>query len=45
MAFCADTLEDVERGVRYGCANVTGNNPVVALETLRKMNLHKQRIV
>lgn len=39
--FCADTPKDVERCVRYGCANVTGNNPAVALETLRKMNLHK----
>ena len=38
--FCADTVEDVKRCVDYGCDNITGNNPEVALRTLREMNLH-----
>jgi glycerophosphoryl diester phosphodiesterase len=38
--FCADTEEDVKRCVAYGCDNITGNNPEVALRTLREMNLH-----
>ncbi len=39
--FCADTEEDVRRCVEYGCDNITGNNPEIALTTLRKMGLHK----
>ena len=39
--FCADTEEDVRRCVAYGCDNITGNDPEVALTTLRKMGLHK----
>lgn len=39
--FCADTPEDVIRCVNYGCDNITGNNPEVALEALRKINKHK----
>lgn len=39
--FCADTVEDVRRCVDYGCDNITGNNPAIALDTFRKMGLHK----
>ena len=39
--FCADTEETVRRCVEYGCDNITGNNPEIALNTLREMGLHK----
>lgn len=39
--FSADTEEDVVRCINYGCDNITGNNPTIALDTLRKMNKHK----
>jgi len=39
--FVADTEEAVERCVRYGTANITGNNPEVALTVLRKLGLHR----
>lgn len=39
--FCADTREDVRRCVEYGCDNITGNDPEVALRVLRGMNLHR----
>lgn len=39
--FCADTEEDVLRCIKHGCANITGNNPEVALQTLRKLRMHK----
>ena len=39
--FCADTEEGVRRCVDYGCDNITGNNPEIALNTLRKIGLHK----
>ena len=39
--FCADTEEDVRRCVDYGCDNITGNNPEIALNTLRKMGMHR----
>ena len=39
--FCADTEEDVCRCVDFGCDNITGNDPEVALGALRKMSLHK----
>ena len=39
--FIADTEEATERCVAYGTDNITGNNPEVALNTLRKMGLHK----
>ena len=39
--FCADTDEKVRRCVNYGCDNITGNNPEVALNILRNMGLHK----
>lgn len=38
--FCADTEEDVQKCVAYGCDNITGNDPEVALKTLRKLGLH-----
>ena len=38
--FCADTEEKVRKCVEFGCDNITGNNPEVALNTLRKMGLH-----
>ena len=38
--FCADTEEDVRRCVEYGCDNITGNDPEVALRVLRSMQLH-----
>jgi len=38
--FCADTEEDVRRCVDFGCDNITGNDPKVALQTLRKMGMH-----
>lgn len=38
--FCADTEEDVRRCVEYGCDNITGNDPEVALRVLRSMDLH-----
>lgn len=40
--FVADTPEDVRRCVAYGCDNITGNDPAVALNTLREMGLHDQ---
>ena len=39
--FIADTEEAVLRCVNYGMDNITGNNPEVALTTLRKLGLHK----
>ena len=39
--FVADTPEDVERCVKFDADNITGNNPAVALEVLRKMGLHR----
>jgi len=39
--FCADTPDAVERCVKFGTDNITGNDPAVALETLRRMGLHK----
>ncbi len=39
--FIADTEEAVQRCVDYGTDNITGNNPEVALTTLRKLGLHK----
>ncbi|MBQ7378017.1 MAG: glycerophosphodiester phosphodiesterase [Clostridia bacterium] len=39
--FCADTEEDVLLCVKHGCANITGNNPEVALTTLRKIGKHQ----
>lgn len=39
--YCADTEYDVKRCVAFGPDNITGNDPVVALEVLRSMNLHK----
>lgn len=38
--FTCDTPETVQACVRYGADNVTGNDPAVALSTLRDMNLH-----
>ena len=38
--FTADTPEDVRRCVSFGCDNVTGNDPAVALNTLRDMGMH-----
>lgn len=38
--FCADTQEDVRRCVEYGCDNITSNDPEMALNVLREMNLH-----
>lgn len=39
--FAADTEEGVRLCVKCGTANITGNNPEVALTTLRKMGLHQ----
>lgn len=39
--FCADTPEAVRQCVEYGTDNITGNNPEVALNTLREMGLHR----
>ena len=39
--FCADNEEDVRRCVEFGCDNITGNNPEVALRVFREMNLHE----
>lgn len=39
--FCADTEADVIRCVEYGCDNITGNDPCVALEVFRKIGKHK----
>ena len=39
--YCADTDEAVERCVRLGMDNITGNDPEVALRVLRRMGLHK----
>ena len=38
--FCADTPEAVRRCVGFGTDNITGNDPAVALETLKEMGLH-----
>lgn len=38
--YAADTPEDVRRCVEYGCDNITGNDPGIALQTLREMGLH-----
>ncbi|MBQ8642764.1 MAG: hypothetical protein IJ480_11180 [Clostridia bacterium] len=38
--FCADTEETVLRCVKHGCANITGNDPEVALTVLRRMGMH-----
>lgn len=39
--YVCDTSESVRTCVDYGADNVTGNDPVVALTTLREMGLHK----
>lgn len=39
--FIADTPEKVKACVAYGGDNVTGNDPEVALATLREVDLHK----
>lgn len=39
--FCAETEEAVLKCVKYECDNITGNDPEVALTTLRKLGLHK----
>ncbi len=39
--YIADTEEAVRRCVAFGTDNITGNDPEVALTTLRKMGLHK----
>ncbi len=39
--FCADTPEAVERCVRLGMDNITGNDPAVALEVFRRLGLHE----
>lgn len=38
--YCADTEEDVKRCIAFGADNITGNDPIVALEVLRRMGLH-----
>lgn len=38
--FIADTPDAVRSCIGYGCDNVTGNDPAVALETLRSLKLH-----
>ena len=38
--YVCDTTETVRDCVAYGADNVTGNDPAVALETLRSMGLH-----
>jgi len=38
--FCADTEADVRKCVEFGCDNITGNDPAVALGVLRNMKLH-----
>lgn len=38
--FCADTPADVRRCVQFCADNITGNDPAVALNTLRAMGLH-----
>lgn len=39
--FCADTEEAVRNCVRAGAANITGNDPEVALRVLRTMKKHR----
>lgn len=39
--FSADTEEDVLLCVKHGCANITGNNPEIALNTLRRIGKHQ----
>ena len=39
--FVADSEKEVARCVKLGAANITGNDPKIALNTLRKMGLHK----
>lgn len=39
--FCADTPETVKRCVDFDTDNITGNDPAIALNTLREMGLHK----
>lgn len=39
--YCADTEEDVLRCVSYGCDNITGNDPAVALSVLRAHQMHR----
>ncbi len=39
--FIADTPENVVRCVEFGADNITGNDPEIAIETLRKMSLHQ----
>jgi len=39
--FCADTEETVLLCVKHGCANITGNNPEVALTVLRRLGMHE----
>lgn len=39
--YCADTEEAVKRCAAFGMDNITGNDPQVALDTLRALGLHK----
>lgn len=39
--YIADTVESVQRCVDFGCDNITGNNPGVALKYLHSKGLHK----
>lgn len=38
--FCADTEETVLQCVKHRCANITGNDPEVALTILRRLGMH-----
>lgn len=38
--YCADQEADVLRCLNFGCDNITGNDPRVALEVFRKLGLH-----
>lgn len=38
--YCADQEVDVRRCVDFGCDNITGNDPRIALKVLREMGLH-----
>lgn len=38
--FCADTEEDVNKCISFGCDNITGNDPEIALAVLRSLGLH-----
>jgi len=39
--FCADTEDRVMQCVQHHCANITGNNPGVALAVLRRLGMHE----